>query len=172
MNVKIKKILSLLLCVVAFIYSGRADVYAYQYNGYKLTNPSSVKYLIGTSVRQYSTMLRIYTETWETYCDEITVTNVSSNENIYFYGNVTVDNGTYAVTTHTRDDYHVITFYKAFADTTSAYKYETIVHEVGHALGLAHCEEGKESISVMRALGFNNKAYPLADDISGIANLY
>ena len=51
-------------------------------------------------------------------------------------------------------------------------RYETIVHEVGHCLGLSHCQYIKNSISVMREYGFNNKAYPLSDDIQGISYIY
>ena len=43
---------------------------------------------------------------------------------------------------------------------------------MGHALGLDHTKTINESISVMRALGFNNKAYPLNDDILGIRAKY
>ncbi|WP_425757484.1 matrixin family metalloprotease [Ihubacter sp. rT4E-8] len=43
---------------------------------------------------------------------------------------------------------------------------------MGHALGLDHCQTSKNSISVMRAVGFNDKAYPLSDDIAGIKKLY
>ena len=39
-------------------------------------------------------------------------------------------------------------------------------------LGLAHCDESKNRYSVMRALGFNGKQYPLEDDIDGIIDIY
>ena len=80
--------------------------------------------------------------------------------------------GAYAVTTHHNDNYHSITFYNLFANATEAEKHEVIAHEAGNALGLAHCQKSKNSISVMRDTGFNGKAYPLSDDISGIAAIY
>ena len=55
---------------------------------------------------------------------------------------------------------------------SEAIKRETVVQEVGHALGLAHCQEEKNGVSVMRRLGFNGKAKPLSDDIAGIRELY
>lgn len=41
---------------------------------------------------------------------------------------------------------------------------------MGHALGLDHTQTINESIS--RDIGFNNKAYPLNDDILGIRAKY
>ena len=55
---------------------------------------------------------------------------------------------------------------------TKIRKNETIVHEVGHALGLAHCASAYNSISVMRATGFNDVAAPLMYDGYSIAKLY
>ncbi|UAT33112.1 hypothetical protein K7T73_21820 (plasmid) [Bacillus badius] len=54
----------------------------------------------------------------------------------------------------------------------SSDKKETVVHEVGHELGLAHTQQEKNSISVMRAKGFNGKPYPLSDDKAGISAKY
>ena len=168
------------LCVllVFFAYNGaRIDAYAYEYNryeynGYKFSNPVNVKYKISSSIGQYTSIIMKYTETWEEKCDKIGVSNTSTGENIYFYGNLTVDNGTYATSIHNSNNYCVIRFYKEFANTTSIRRNETIVHEVGHALGLNHCPSNKEDMSVMRATGFNNKAYPLSYDVSAIDNLY
>ena len=81
-------------------------------------------------------------------------------------------NGTYGVTYHYGNDSHGILFYNAWLTTNTSYQNKTIVHEFGHALGLAHTDSGNESISVMRATGFNLKAYPLSDDYSGISALY
>ena len=74
--------------------------------------------------------------------------------------------------THYGNNSHTITFHASFQNKSNAQKQETIVHEVGHALGLAHCQSAKNTISVMRASGFNNKAYPLSDDYQGIGYIY
>ena len=65
-----------------------------------------------------------------------------------------------------------LTYYKTFKNASSIVQQETVVHEFGHALGLGHTQTSNESKSVMRALGFNKKAYPLSDDINGIKAKY
>ncbi|UPM55442.1 matrixin family metalloprotease [Gottfriedia acidiceleris] len=66
-----------------------------------------------------------------------------------------------------------ITFYKNWrTDLNSTKRKETAVHEVGHALGLDHTQSKNNSISVMRKLDFNNKDYPLSDDIAGFKAKY
>ena len=169
---KRKKLISMLMFLVFMVNVCTIKTEAYVLNGYVLSNPSNVKYKISSSVGQYSSTVSTYAKKWATYCDEINMVNVSSNENIYFYGELNVDNGTFAITSHKSNNYHSITLYKAFADASVSNRQETIVHEVGHALGLAHCESKNVGKSVMRATGFNGRAYPLSDDIKGISAIY
>ncbi|WP_044896534.1 matrixin family metalloprotease [Bacillus alveayuensis] len=66
-----------------------------------------------------------------------------------------------------------ITFYKKWrVELSSLRRKETAVHEVGHAIGLAHTQKSNDSIAVMRQYGFNDKDYPLSDDKAGIAAKY
>lgn len=83
-----------------------------------------------------------------------------------------IDNGAYGISYLDSILYKRIIFYKPFIDTSTAYRNETIVHEVGHTLGLHHTQKENNEISVMRSHGFNNKAYPLSDDLNGIKYLY
>lgn len=140
---------------------------------WKLDDPDNVKIYISTTLGTYRDKIATYTNTWETYCPEIGITNGSSADcNIYFYGDLSVYTGSYATTNSTSNNEKTITFYSSFVDATESQRNETIVHEVGHALGLAHCDAKDNSISVMRATGFNGVARPLSDDIDGIAYLY
>ncbi len=65
-----------------------------------------------------------------------------------------------------------ITLYADMDDLTTTQKRETLVHEAGHCLGMDHTQPSNNNIAVMREIGFNNKAYPLSDDIAGINFLY
>lgn len=85
---------------------------------------------------------------------------------IYYSDN---DSGSYGTTSSKGTK---ITFYAGMDDLSTTRKKETIVHEVGHTLGLDHTQESNNSKAVMRALGFNDKAYPLQDDKDGIDSLY
>ena len=89
---------------------------------------------------------------------------------IKFLDNRSLDNGTYATTFLRSGANKDIIIYKSFKSLSTVRKNETIVHEAGHALGLGHSD--KTTTSVMRATGFNDKAYPLSDDIAGIKALY
>lgn len=146
---------------------------AYVFNGYKMSNPQNVKMYTSPSVSAYTQLVQNYAKRWND-CSEISL-NTAGNTgdyNIKFCGEYNIDNQTYGVTAHKSNNSHIITFYNSFAQAEVTIKRETVVHEVGHALGLAHCQEEKNGVSVMRRLGFNGKAKPLSDDIAGIRELY
>lgn len=168
---KLRKKLFVLMTCASLVTGSVLEPGAYVKNGYKLSNPKKVNFVINPSANIYAGMIPAYTKTWGTYCPEIGFSSDSSPV-IYFTAKIDTVTDAYAVTTHHNDDYHSITFYKSFADATEAEKHEVIAHEMGHALGLSHCQKSKNSISVMRDTGFNGKAYPLSDDISGIAAIY
>ncbi len=109
---------------------------------------------------------------WQSYTGRVScVFNALSGE-VKFLDHRSSDNEAYAVTFLQSGRKKNIVLYKPFRSLPSTQKNETIVHEMGHAFGLAHCQSSKNSVSVMRAIGFNNKAYPLSDDIAGIKALY
>nr|WP_297939468.1 matrixin family metalloprotease [uncultured Lachnoclostridium sp.] len=163
----------LFYCICLFLTSTTAK--AYTLNGYKFSSPNSISYYVDSSLSSYS--VNTYLKKWKRAYSSFGFTNALtySSANIYFTSFSSVDNGTYGVTYHNQNgaEKHMIIFYKAFFDASSSVRNETIVHECGHALGLAHPSAPVNmSAAVMRATGFNGKAYPLSDDISGINALY
>ncbi len=169
-----KKLVLMLLTSVLIMNVISDKVSAYQFTGLKLSDPKHVKIYIASNVSSYNILT--YAKKWDTYCSEIGIstTSASSSSNIAYHAAKTTDNGTYGVT-YPNGDQNVIIFYKSFfsSDTTDSQRYETIVHETGHALGLDHPSTSTDqSKAVMRAYGFNGKAYPLSDDIAGISKLY
>lgn len=176
-NVKNRKkmIAIIMLCFSIFVMNTVSDtVYAYKFTGLKLSDPKHVKIYVPSKLSSYSVVA--YAKKWDDYCSEIGMysTSAINNANIVYDSSPSVDNGTYGVT-YPAGDKNIIVFYSDFfaSSTTSIQRSETIVHETGHALGLDHPTEATDpSKAVMRAYGFNKKAYPLSDDKAGIRKLY
>lgn len=169
----VRKLIRCLLCVV-LVFSFSSQVNAYVHTGLKQSDPENVQFAVSNTASQYVYRCITYAETWETYCDPIGISQVGTgNETIYVYGELGVENGSFAITSYNDDKtYSVITFYKDFLTLSVSEQNETIVHEFGHALGLDHCQCWLVDTSVMRESGFNGYAHPLNDDISGILALY
>lgn len=167
--------ISCLMMAVLFISFLDTKAYAYVKNGTQFTKPKELFYYIDDSVRSKNfdryvedgirewnkiPQVRFIGEMRQPGLAQLTFTR--ENE----------DNGTYAIAYRYNHDYKNITFYKLYDGLSTNDKRETSVHEIGHSLGLAHCEKEKNEISVMRQFGFNDKPYPLSDDKAGIASIY
>ncbi|MEK5486716.1 matrixin family metalloprotease [Lysinibacillus sp. FSL M8-0355] len=163
-------LIMLLLCVVSLPIT--AD--AYQLLGFKKKDNLDLYYnisqeLIDMGYKQ--DILRGFTA-WHS------ANKVKFTKEVSVSGNVNVDyvNSNYgdAYATHRNGSSTLsnITMYKSWKGLDQTRRRETAVHEVGHALGLDHTQTKNNSISVMRTKGFNDKDWPLQDDIDGIKALY
>lgn len=170
MNTMLKKISSVFLAVLLIVGYIRTEAYAYKYNGYTISTPLSIP--IYCSSTTYANKINTYARKWN-QCPEVYL-YVGNSATAYISSTVSsVSNGYYAITYNYTDDNHGIIFYNSWVNASNALKNEIIVHEFGHALGLAHTQTSNYSISVMRASGYDGRsAVPLADDKAGIAAKY
>ena len=148
------------ICSQAFVFNFRA-----------FDDQHDIRVSVSTTASQFRSRFMSALDTWEDVCPYITISAIQGS-NIYLYSDIGVDSDAYAVCYYVDDETNNIVLYRPFTRLSVLQQDETIVHEIGHAMGLDHCQEEKNEISVMRRLGFNSKPYPLADDIEGINILY
>ena len=160
----------LIAIILTFCFSFRT--YAYEYNGWVFSNPLNITYSISSSAAPYINNISSYSTKWNNMPEINISLSENGNGNIVFTGDFATNTGAYAITYHYSNTSHYICLYMDFSSLSEVRKNETIVHEVGHALGLAHCAVAYNNISVMRATGFNDIAAPLMYDGYSIANLY
>ncbi|HHQ0159079.1 TPA: matrixin family metalloprotease, partial [Listeria innocua] len=147
---------------------------AYVLNKQKMTNPKSINYFNDSSIiKEKLDSYMAYATKWNYSGSQVKVSRSIGAVGVEIKNSYSNKNsGTYATTYYTTKQSARIIYYKSFKNTSAANKRETVVHEVGHTIGLSHTQSKNNSVSVMRALNFNQKAYPLADDKKGINAKY
>lgn len=166
-------ITSVLLLIFSNVF-GASEVKAYKLNGTKFNYPKNLYYYIDSSI-PYPSNVRVGVIAWNASSDveftlEVPTSPGIANVRMYYYNTY---KSYYAITYHTTPQQPYINYHADWKALGQTQREETAVHEVGHCLGLAHCEEPYPSPTpVMRAAGFNNLQAPLTDDWNGIAAIY
>lgn len=170
MKTKLRRGTAICCMAVFMVLTTCAYVKAYVLEpGWKVPFPKNIGVYIDSSLSDVN--IKPYVKIWDTKTGRVAFNYTGST--VKFLDNRTVDNGTYATTFLQTGRQKNVIIYKRFKSLPTAHKNETIVHEVGHTLGLGHVTASALlSSSVMRETGFNNKAYPLSDDIAGIKAMY
>lgn len=167
-----KRIVSV-FAVCGLIMWSSQDVQAYTLWKQPFKSKNNIVFRWGDSIKykSYLNLIKNSALTWNTYTCVNLKLATSGGYNIL----VSFEPGRpgyYGVTKYNNRESKNITFTSTFEDAEDVYKREVVVHEFGHTLGLGHTQEKNNSRAVMRALYFNEKAYPLSDDIEGIRYLY
>lgn len=159
-------IMLVVLCISVF-YSSVLNAYVFnqQYVGY------NCYYDISSNAQQYSKNLH-YAKKWNFSGSRVYVSYRAGYGTNILQSFEDSDRGAYGISYYGNSSYTQIVYYRAFKNASEIVKNETVVHEVGHALGLSHTQSANNSRSVMRATGFNYKPYPLSDDKAGILAKY
>ncbi|MFS0593422.1 M12 family metallopeptidase [Cytobacillus horneckiae] len=171
---KFFKILSLVSTFILLFTVLPSISQAYVLNSNKISDPKDAYYWIDPAFSKYSG-LKAEVKTGITSWNPTPEIQFTKEASAPGGGNVKIEyidqysGNTYAVS---RGKGNITVYKKWRAELNSTRRKETISHEVGHELGLAHTQSKNNSISVMRQLGFNDKPYPLSDDKAGIKAKY
>ncbi|MBC1722229.1 matrixin family metalloprotease [Listeria seeligeri] len=147
---------------------------AYVLNSQKMTSPKSITYFNNSSIiKEKLDSYMTYATKWNYSGSQVKVGKSIGAVGVEIKNSYDNRNtGAYATTYYTSKHSAKIVYYRAFKNTSATNKRETVVHEVGHTIGLSHTQSKNNSSSVMRKTKFNGKAYPLSDDKKGVNAKY
>ncbi|EEO7552407.1 matrixin family metalloprotease [Listeria monocytogenes] len=163
-----------LIVLSIFVLLNPVKSSAYVLNKQKMGNPKSINYFNDSSIiKEKLDSYMTYATKWNYSGSQVKVSRSIGAVGVEIknsYSSKTTN--AYATTYYTSKQSARIIYYKSFKSLSAANKRETVVHEVGHTIGLSHTQQRNNSISVMRDYRFNGKAYPLSDDKKGINAKY
>lgn len=159
---------ALLIALLAFPSSKEA----YNFNGKKFSNPKQIKYFLHQSISNFGEYSNVVSGTLK--INSAPQTRIVAQASSMIDAQIRIDyadfyNGS-LYGSHSNGD--IILYKKWRVELNGIQKRETVLHEVGHAFGLAHTQTKNDSIAVMRQYNFNNKDYLLTDDLKGLAARY
>lgn len=164
-----KKLISVLLLLFLSLVINLEQTEAYVLNNQY--TPMTATYRNLSSGTAYTHNLNRATA-WNYSGAKVFVTQADIGYINFYQGVVNTDNGTYGICFYNNSSQSDIRYYRAWITAGSLIRNEVVVHEVGHAIGLSHTQTANNLNAVMRATGFNNKAYPLSDDKAGMNAKY
>lgn len=171
---KKESVFILLVVILVCLFLNPASGNAYILNKQRMPNPKYINYFNDSSIiKAKMDGYMSYATKWNYSGSQVKVSRSIGAVGVQIKNTyVNSGSGAYAITYYTSRQSATIKYFKPFKSLSAANKRETVVHEVGHAIGLSHTQSKNDSISVMRTLKFNGKAYPLTDDKKGINAKY
>lgn len=165
-------VLSLVTCLSLIVLPTTGDAYQFMTDKkYKLSDPKDAYYWIDPA---FSSTDRSYVDTGINAWDVTPEIQFTKKVSLPGGANIMIeksnsDKGSVMGQAFGKGK---ILLYKGWTKLSASDKKETVVHEVGHELGLAHTQHKNDTKAVMRETNFNKKPYPLSDDKAGIAKKY
>ncbi|MDO5690841.1 MAG: matrixin family metalloprotease [Tissierellia bacterium] len=144
----------------------------YVYNGFYVRTPNCIKVQLTPNATRYSEFTRFVEWNYPTSPLGFMITEDTTDSDIRIIKFEYADGDIYGKCIHHTDTRSTLYFYEKWEDLDWTKRVEVVNHEIGHSIGLAHCQSDKVSISIMREYGFCNSVGPLTDDVTGINNKY
>jgi hypothetical protein len=174
-----KKIIIFVFFTTFFLISSSVSAYDLKVESYNKSTVKQLRWYVDSTMtkKNYGSYATIGSLGWNSspYIEAISSIDREASAQLRFYSSNTDKGDIVATNTNYKDvsgkttKYSKIYTWAGFASLSSIEKNETMVHEVGHSLGLNH-EDVK--FSIMISEGFIGRTTPTTDDFSGIRAKY